>query len=107
MKYGHGFALLSVASACCYFALSPLSLSLSMFYGTTQSTVCKARLNNAGLQKISFCSSLRAAWESPRSLLQKAVLSFFEAAAAAAAALLWHSCMHGSPKTHFLLETKI
>jgi hypothetical protein len=29
MKYGHGFALLSVASACCYFALSPLSLSLS------------------------------------------------------------------------------
>jgi hypothetical protein len=73
MKYGHGFALLSVASACCYFALSPLSLSLC-FIELLKVLFCKARLNNAGLQKISFCSSLRAAWESPRSLLQKAVL---------------------------------
>jgi hypothetical protein len=69
-----------------YFQLhSSLSLSLSLSLSHVEllkSTVCKARLNNAGLQKISF-AHLSVTWKSPRPC-KRQLISFFTAAAGVA-----------------------
>jgi hypothetical protein len=57
MKYGHRLLFLQFASAFLFLAMFVFSLSLSLslsFIELLKSTVCKARSNNAGQEKISF-----------------------------------------------------
>lgn len=106
MKYGlaelwgvllFGFSLL--------FSLLSLALCvLSRLYGATQNTVCKARLNKAGLQKISLLPICGLGKPHAAKAAGQFIFFFLRQHMLLAAALLWHSCL-SKLNLHFYLFT--